>query len=138
MQGPTHHTIRPLQHGPPVPITIDHEDFSAIEYEIFIPAGIWSHQAVQDFLAEPLAEGGATISKGATGLWRGGQEETHVIRIVIRAVKDQRDHFFDNLQARVGSLMATLAEWPEAAQHEVMFTAKPMKVGVSRLKPPAV
>jgi hypothetical protein len=86
MRGSTEHRIKPLRRAiSPARVDVLHDEFVATEYEIFIPAGIWTHTAVQEFLDEPLrAEGGATISKGATGLWRGGQEETHVIRIVVR------------------------------------------------------
>lgn len=136
MRGSTRHRIRPLQRGASRPATVEHDEFTATEYELYIPSGIWTHSAVERFLAEPLhAEGGATISKGATGIWRGGQEETHVIRIVIRhAERDRGSPFFDLLQRRAGHLMARLAEWPEARQHEVMFTAKEVRVSVSRLK----
>jgi hypothetical protein len=136
MRSTTEHRIRPLRRGAAARVTVAHEEFSATEYELYIPAGIWTHTAVREFLDEPLrAEGGATISKGATGLWRGGEEETHVIRIVVRHAPEKagRDRFFDALQRRLGRLMARLAEWPEALQHEVMFTAKEVRVGVSRL-----
>jgi hypothetical protein len=125
-----------LQPGPAATIAIEHDEFTAVEYELYIPAGIWTHGAVQEFLAEPLAiEEGATISKGATGVWRGEQEETHVIRIVVRADVDRRERFFDRLQQRVGQLMASLAEWPVSMQSVVMFTAKEVRVACGRLKP---
>jgi len=141
MRGSTQHSIKPLRRAAAAArVAVSHDEFVATEYELFIPAGIWTHTAVQEFLDEPLrAEGGATISKGATGLWRGGQEETHVIRIVVRHAADREhgaDRFFDLLQRRVGRLMARLAEWPEARQQEVMFTAREVRVGVSRLGPP--
>jgi hypothetical protein len=134
----TQHEIRPLRRAATTRVAVLHDEFVATEYELYIPAGIWTLTAVRSFLDQPLrAEGGATISKGATGLWRGGQEETHVIRIVVRRsardASDGRDRFFDQLQRRVGRLMAHLAEWPEARQQEVMFTAKEVRVGVSRL-----
>lgn len=142
MRRSTQHDIRPLTRAAGRRVTVAHDEFVATEYELYIPAGIWTHTAVRTFLDQPLrAEGGATISKGATGLWRGGQEETHVIRIVVRRTARQRDGardpFFDQLQRRVGRLMAHLAEWPEARQQEVMFTAKEVRVGVSRLARPA-
>jgi hypothetical protein len=136
MRASTEHRIRPLRRGSSASVAVQHEEFLATEVELYIPAGIWTHTAVQKLLEEPLrAEGGATISKGATGLWRGGQEETHVIRIIVRHEPGSRgaDRFFDVLQRRLGRLMAKLAEWPEAMQHEVMFTAKPVRVGVSKL-----
>lgn len=137
MRRSTQHRIRPLRRATAAQVAVKHDEFLATEYEIYIPAGIWTHTAVRSFLDRPLrAEGGATISKGATGLWRGNQEETHVIRIVVRhAAGDTAgaDRFFDLLQRRVGRLMAHLAEWPEARQQEVMFTAKEVRVGVSRL-----
>ncbi len=137
MRGATRHGIRPLRRGSTARVAVEHDEFPATEYEIYIPAGIWTHTAVQKLLDEPLhVEGGATISKGATGLWRGGQEETHVIRIVVRrapVAPGGRDRFFDLLQRRLGGLMARLAEWPEARQQEVMFTAKEVRLGVSRL-----
>lgn len=137
MRRSTQHDIRPLRRAAQTRVAVAHDEFVATEYEIYIPAGIWTHRAVRSFLDRPLrAEGGATISKGATGMWRGGQEETHVIRIVVRrpaADRDAGDRFFDLLQRRVGRLMAHLAEWPEARQQEVMFTAKEVRVGVSRL-----
>jgi len=138
MRSSTQHEIRPLTRAATARVAVTHDEFVATEYELYIPAGIWTHTAVRSFLDQPLrAEGGATISKGATGLWRGGQEETHVIRIVVRRSArdraDGKDRFFDLLQRRVGRLMAHLAEWPEARQQEVMFTAKEVRVGVSRL-----
>ena len=138
MRGSTQHEIRPLRRATAARVAVRHDEFVATEYELYIPAGIWTHTAVRAFLDRPLrAEGGATISKGATGLWRGGQEETHVIRIVVRRTAGDRaggrDRFFDLLQRRVGRLMAHLAEWPEARQQEVMFTAKEVRVGVSKL-----
>jgi hypothetical protein len=138
MRSSTEHEIRPLRRAATARVAVSHDEFIATEYELYIPAGIWTHTAVKAFLDRPLrAEGGATISKGATGLWRGGQEETHVIRIVVRRTAKDRasghDRFFDLLQRRVGRLMAHLAEWPEARQQEVMFTAKEVRVGVSRL-----
>jgi hypothetical protein len=135
MRRSTTHPVRPLRRGKAMRVAVEHDEFAAIEYEIFIPAGIWTHTAVQEFLDEPLKiEGGATISKGATGFWHGSEEETHVIRIVVRADSTDPDAFFDSLQERVGRLMSRLAEWPEAKQQEVMFTAKEVRVGVSRLK----
>jgi hypothetical protein len=141
MRTSTEHEIRPLRRARAARVAVQHDEFVATEYELYIPAGIWTHTAVRAFLDRPLrAEGGATISKGATGLWRGSQEETHVIRIVVRrSAKDRdqgRDRFFDLLQRRVGHLMAKLAEWPEARQQEVMFTAKEVRVGVSVLSTP--
>ena len=158
MRGSTQHRTRPLRRAGAKRVAVEHDEFLATEYEIYVPAGIWTHTAVREFLARPLrVEGGATISKGATGLWRGGQEETHVIRIVVRrdgstsgdgagdetgggagtARAPRRDRFFDMLQRRIGRLMARLAEWPEARQQEVMFTAKAVRVGISRLgRPP--
>jgi hypothetical protein len=138
MRSSTQHEIRPLRRAATARVAVTHDEFVATEYELYIPAGIWTHTAVRSFLDRPLrAEGGATISKGATGLWRGGQEETHVIRIVVRRTAADRasghDRFFDLLQRRVGRLMAHLAEWPEARQQEVMFTAKEVRVGVSKL-----
>jgi hypothetical protein len=138
MQGSTRHSIRRLRRATkPTRVAVAHDEFAATEYELYVPAGIWTHTAVQELLDEPLQiEGGATISKGATGLWRGGQEETHVIRIVVRHTEedvDRADRFFDLLQRKVGRLMARLAEWPEARQQEVMFTAKEVRVGTSRL-----
>jgi len=138
MRSSTQHEIRPLRRAATARVAVAHDEFVATEYELYIPAGIWTHTAVRAFLDRPLrAEGGATISKGATGLWRGGQEETHVIRIVVRRTPADRatghDRFFDLLQRRVGRLMAHLAEWPEARQQEVMFTAKEVRVGVSKL-----
>jgi hypothetical protein len=138
MRSSTQHEIRPLRRATRARVAVTHDEFVATEYELYIPAGIWTHTAVRAFLDRPLrAEGGATISKGATGLWRGGQEETHVIRIVVRRTAADRaadhDRFFDVLQRRVGRLMAHLAEWPEARQQEVMFTAKEVRVGVSKL-----
>lgn len=138
MRRSTRHDIRPLRRAASsARVVVAHDEFVATEYEIYIPAGIWTHTAVRSFLDRPLrAEGGATISKGATGLWRGGQEETHVIRIVVRRAagdRDGSDRFFDVLQRRIGRLMAHLAEWPEARQQEVMFTAKEVRVGVSTL-----
>ncbi|HZR84412.1 MAG TPA: hypothetical protein VFD92_25160 [Candidatus Binatia bacterium] len=134
MRATTEHPVRPLRRGTPRRAAVRHDEFLATEYELYIPAGIWTHTAVREFLDQPLrAEGGATISKGATGVWRGGEEETHVIRIVVHRSPDGRDRFFDVLQRRVGRLMARLAEWPEARQQEVMFTSKEVRVGVSRL-----
>lgn len=141
MRGATKHEIRPLRRSTRATVAIEHDEFVATEYELYIPAGIWTHTAVRSFLDQPLrAEGGATISKGATGLWRGGQEETHVIRIVVQqsaSARGTRDRFFDQLQRRVGRLMAHLAEWPEARQQEVMFTAKEVRVGRSVLASPS-
>lgn len=143
MRSSTEHEIHPLRRASRARVAVQHDEFVATEYELYIPAGIWTHTAVRAFLDRPLkAEGGATISKGATGLWRGSQEETHVIRIVVRRSAKGRDaghdRFFDLLQRRVGHLMAQLAEWPEARQQEVMFTAKEVRVGVSTLSTPPV
>jgi len=143
MRSSTEHEIRPLRRARSARVEVRHDEFVATEYELYIPAGIWTHTAVRAFLDRPLkVEGGATISKGATGLWRGSQEETHVIRIVVRRSSEGRDagrdRFFDLLQRRVGRLMAQLAEWPEARQQEVMFTAKEVRVGVSTLAKPPV
>lgn len=137
MSPVTRHTICPLIPGPPATIEVEHREVPAVEYDLYIPAGIWTHRAVQAFLADPIAlEGGATISKGATGIWHGGQEETHVIRIVIRSDRphhDEHDGYFAHLQQRVGDLMAELAQSPETCQHEVMFTAKPIRLSISRI-----
>ncbi len=137
MQGRSRHTIHPLKPGRKTTVAVEHEEFQAMEYDIYVPAGIWSHSAVQAFVNEPVSlEGGATISKGATGLWRGGQEETNIIRIVVRAARVDHDRFFDHLHQRLGELMAHLAEVPEAQQNTMMFTVRPLTVGLCRLVEP--
>jgi len=43
------------------------------EYELYIPAGIWTHTAVKAFLDRPLRAKAAPRSPRAHRLWRGGQ-----------------------------------------------------------------
>ena len=116
----------PLRPGNPVDITIDSVyEPEVVQYEFYIPAAIWDHSAVRDFIKNLGGlDPSATIFKGATGVWQGDQEDTHIYRLIRGpgAEKMPRQTVRNHLWNLVEEMMAKLSEWGESVQKAFFFT----------------
>lgn len=129
-----HVTTRSGRGGTAVRRDVTIETYAAIEYEFYIPAAIWDHQAVRVFRDELQSlEKGATIFKGTIGIWQEITEQTHIYRVTLRRDRFQPDNFVQAIQNRIARMMADLTESLEAWQEEVIFTAKEIMVSCNKL-----
>jgi hypothetical protein len=118
----TTHTHQPLKPGAQT-VAVDHDHYGAVEYEFYIPAAVWDHSATWSFIQWLQAlEPGATIFKGATGVWLGQLEDSYIYRMIPRDGRYDRTNVRDALHAEIGSWHAKLATWIESAQQAILFT----------------
>lgn len=104
---------------------IDHKTYTALQYEIYIPAKVWTHRAVLAFINNLEQNGipGATILKTAAGRWDGIEEDTNIYRTIVYPKEENGKVGIKKwLQDRLGEMMAILAEWGESRQQVVLFT----------------
>jgi hypothetical protein len=114
---------RPLIHGPKEKIEFDNEENLAYRYEIFIPAAIWRHSAVRAFLAYlEGVEPGATIFKGALGVWKKDVEDVNIYVMILKKGDWIPDNVRTSLRDAIADMMARLAEWKESFQKAFLFT----------------
>ncbi len=127
----TEHTVKtPVYKGHRV--SVNHEDYEAIQYEFYIPEAIWNHSSVQTFLQRlESIEPGATIFAGLVGVWQGEHEQSRIYRKILRA--EQLDHANTRaaLHSEVGRLMADLSASAESTQDAFMFTETHIRVTMS-------
>jgi hypothetical protein len=116
-------TIQPLAPGNAASVVINHENRTAIQYEFYIPAAVYYHTAVQAFRQSlgQLAPG-ATIFRGATGVWMGEEEDVYIYRTLIKYGEHTPETLRPGLRSLIQAMMASLATWKEASQKEVLFT----------------
>lgn len=119
----TQHTIQPLEPGDPRTCTVNHDDYTAVQFDFYIPAAVWSHSATRIFLdrLKNLAKG-ATIFKGMVGVWQDEEEDTNIFRMILRRDKFDPDNIRRCLHSEVGDLFAKLSTSTESSQKAVMFT----------------
>ena len=128
----TSHTVQPLRPGGAETVEVDHNTYCAIQYDFFIPGAIWDHSAVRNFRSElQSVEASATIFTGATGIWEGSSEITHIYRMILRADRFSRANVRDVLHSRIGSVYAQLTTWTESTQQAIMFTETETMVSMS-------
>jgi hypothetical protein len=119
-------------------IHVDQLALTATQYEFYFPIAVWPLQVTKDLIdrLQRLA-GGATVFKGATGVWReekkaspsGGRpevlevsEDVYVYRMVVDAEKFNPDASRPNLHTCIAEYIADLAVCHFSEQREVLFT----------------
>ena len=130
------YTIRPLIHGSAQDVTIEHDYRKEIvQYEFYIPAAIWQHSAVKKFITQlSNMDPSATIFKGATGVWKGEQEDTYIYRLIFDSGEFTYDTTRSKLIDFIGKMMASLSEWHESAQDAFLFTENDISYTLSKKK----
>lgn len=118
----THHTTQPMKPGSAATVEVDHDDKVAIQYEFYIPQSIWSHSATRTFITRlgTLAPG-ATIFKGATGVWESETESVNIYRLILEGGKFDPNNTRAALHSEVGQLLARWSEWTGSAQKAFLF-----------------
>ena len=145
-------TTQPLDHGPARTVTIEHEPFLATCYDFYIPVAVWYHTATKLFTGRiSQLAGGATIFKGATGVWKRepapekpegadpgvDEEDIYIYRLIVRASEFNASGSRSGLHTEVANLMSALSEWDESRQQTVLFTEAEILMDLSRLIMPA-
>ena len=130
----TTHNISPIGDLPAKHVSVQHDFYDAWQFEFYIPANIWLHDDVQEFVQRlGTLSRGATIVNGATGVWKGEREGTHVYRLIMRAGQVEMDKVRLTIQSMVGTLLTKLDAHDEAAQDAFMVTETAIKVTLSKL-----
>lgn len=127
----TEHTVE-LPQGSGYRVSVDHDDYNAIQYDFYIPRLIWELPSVKLFVKrlDSIASG-ATLFEGLTGIWKGDREGTNIYRKILRGGRFDPNNTRSALHGAVGRLMADLSASPEFAQEAVMFTETPVNVTLS-------
>jgi hypothetical protein len=115
-------------------VSIDHVAIRATQYEFYFPIAVWHLDVTRTFLAN-LSQfaGGATIFKGATGVWREekkdeGQEDrtveedVYIYRLIVNAEQFNPDANHPGLHSRVADYVADLSVCHFILQKEFLFT----------------
>ncbi len=132
----TEHTVKmPVYKGHRV--SVNHDDYEAIQYEFYIPEAIWNHSSVQTFLQRlESIESGSTIFAGLVGVWQDEPEHSRIYRKILRAEQLNPVNTRAALHSEVGRLMADLSAFAEAAQDAFMFTETDIRVTISNAVTP--
>lgn len=118
----TTHTVQ-TNAGTGYRVKVSHEDYTAIQYEFYIPEAIWNHSLVQVLIRRlESVEPNATIFRGLTGVWQSETETTRIYRLILRRVRFDPNNTRAVLHGEVGRLMADLSAMPQHAQQTFMFT----------------
>ena len=124
----TEHTVQ-TGSGQGYRVSVNHEDYQAIQYEFYIPEAIWEHESVQTFIERlESVQPGATIFQGLVGVWQGQPEQTRIYRMILRAGQFDPANTRSALHSEVGRLMADLSASDESAQDAFMFTETDIRV----------
>ncbi len=128
----THHTYNPLYRGNKKTIRVEHDNDSAVQYEFYFPQSVWSHSATKSFFIKlgNLAPG-ATIFKGATGVWKKDEEDVNIYRLILGGSDINKKVILSNLYMEIGELMAGWAEWNESIQEAFLFTETDIQLTIS-------
>lgn len=130
--------FKPLVPTGPEHISFSEEDEVAYKYEFYIPAAVWKHTATRNFIQQlGQLNPGATIFKGATGVWKEDVEDVNIYVLILRqndlgpptAVRSA-------LRDAVRQLMSGLAEWKESFQEAFLFTETVMRMSLTQVIDP--
>lgn len=129
---PYNRTTQPHQPTGQRNVTIQHKVIRAIQYDFYFPIAIWHHPAVATFKINiGSIAGGATVFKGATGVWTEEKEEAqgvpveedvYIWRIVVPGDADTAAAYRNGIHSYVATMMARLSECDLSRQGEFMFT----------------
>lgn len=113
-------------------VSIQHKVIRAIQYDFYIPIAVWHHPAIITFKNNiGTLAGGATVFKGATGVWteerEGAQgvpieEDVYIWRIVVPGDAKTAEIYRNGIHSYIATMMASLSECDLSRQGEFMFT----------------
>ena len=128
----TTHKYNPLIKSDSKSIEVEHNDDPAIQYEFYFPQSVWSHSATKAFIIMlgNLAPG-ATIFKGATGVWKKDEEEINIYRLILGGSEFSKKKIKPILDQEIGQLMADWAEWNESKQEAFLYTETEINMTLS-------
>lgn len=131
----TNHSYHPLYRGDKKTIKVKHNEVDAVQYEFYFPQSVWDNSVTQSFIIKlgRLAPG-ATIFKGATGVWKQDDEEVNIYRLILGGAEFDRGSIKTTLYGEIGQLMACWKEWNESEQDAFLFTETDIKMTVSNFK----
>ena len=131
----THKNYYPLIKGRKKSIIIKHDEIKAYQYEFYFPQSVWAHSVTKSFIITlgNLARG-ATIFKGATGVWKKDEEEINIYRLILDGREFGRTKLNSSLHKEIGKLMAEWAEWTESKQEAFLFTETELSMSLSKIK----
>ena len=119
--------------GPQRAVDIEHRVLHATQYEFYLPAVIWNLPMTKLFIERisNLAPG-ATIFKGATGVWREEkekgekgevvEEDVSIYRIIVNAEILPADNARNGIHTEIANLSASLSICDFILQKEIIFT----------------
>jgi hypothetical protein len=120
--------------GPARTVSIVHRVIKATRYEFYFPIAIWHLPATKTFITRigQLA-GGATIFKGATGVWKSEkkpkrktakvvEEDVYIYRLIVDAREFSANGSRAGIHSHVADLLADLAVCDTSRQTEFLFT----------------
>lgn len=130
----TNHNYNPLHRGIQKTIKVEHKEYDAVQYEFYFPQSVWSNSATKSFIIKigNLAPG-ATIFKGATGIWKEDEEDINIYRLILGGDEFNKGSINSLLYSEIGQLMAYWAEWDESIQEAFLFTETDIKMTISSL-----
>ena len=114
--------------GPQRAVDIEHRVLHATQYEFYLPAAIWILPMTKLFIERisNLAPG-ATIFKGATGVWREEkekgekgevvEEDVYSYRIIVNAEVIPADNVRNGIHTEIANLSAALVSNSERGYH---------------------
>jgi hypothetical protein len=118
----TAHTVQ-TNVGTGYRVKVSHKDYTAIQYEFYIPEAIWNHPSIKIFIQRlESVEPSATIFRGLIGVWQGEPETTRIYRLILRRGRFDPNNSRAALHGEVGRLMADLSASPQHAQQTFMFS----------------
>jgi len=129
--------VEPLFPGEPEDVTIEHDyNEGIVQYEFYIPAAIWRHSAVKNFISQLTGkiDPSGTIFKGMTGVWEGEEEDTYIYRLIFDSSElsiTLTRRIFNDL---ITEMMAKLSEHTESAQEAFLFTENVISATLSKMK----
>jgi hypothetical protein len=130
----TDHTVRPLAQTGAIRVAVNHDRNDGFEYEFYIPAAIWDHPSTKTFITRLSSiVPGTTVFKGAQGIWKDQAEDTHILRLLVRASFSEVTNTMTTIEGEVGILMAELSTWSVSRQETVLFTVRQVTMSESSM-----
>jgi hypothetical protein len=114
-------------------VDIKHRVLHATQYEFYLPAAIWNLPMTRQFIKRiSNLAAGATIFKGATGVWReekqkgekgeAVEEDVYIYRIIVNAEVLPADNARNGIHSEIADLSAALSICDFISQKELIFT----------------